>query len=778
MAVIFIPSALAVHDLAFELDGNAVATSQSDWSTFFNGSGPGGAIGPRDATGKVVPIAGSLTSPFGFTAGSAVQDFATKVKNGSTVFDTSDPSTYTVGSKDIDNVSSWVCTPANNVTNKGDILNTYAVAYTDPNIDPVTLKHDQILYFGLERSTNTGDANVAFWFLQDGTASCPAGGGNFTGNHKDGDILVVSAFTKGGTVSTINAYRWNGGATGSLGTTPVASGGDCNSNPPPNNGDTSCATANKAPVSNWPWLTYNSANGLGNTVDTAEFFEGGLNLTKSNLGGKCFNAFLSDTRSSQQLNATLYDFGEGTLGECKTNLSTTAGDTAAGHTPENNVTPVASPTSIGGGSAGAGTDTAALQVTGIDTWGGTLSFYLCGPGASAPASGPACDRNKGVSAGTVNVSETDQNTHYFASPTALTLTSAGSYCWTAHFEPDSDTLAAGVSAADDSGGSGECFTVAKVTPTLTTCSGSYTGQGTPPDCVAASPVAFGSAIHDSARLSGLAKEPGSNGGRTSSPAGTVNPCTVAAPCFPTINATGQLYAGSIAFTLKGPNPSACGITTNNSTTQGDTNPQSVAVDTALGNKVYGPVSYTPGAPGVYHWQATIDNVSPYVSPNNTLPQSENNANCTDTNEDVTVQQIPTSISTVQKVYPQDSATITSSAVGDNIPAGGTVTLSLYGNDADNATNLANCQAGLATGRIYTTSFSTFNGDGSPGNPAPAHSETFSTNQTSVAVNTNQTVYWLVTYGTGDLAHTGRQSKCLESTQTAFVNDSSGGTLFP
>jgi hypothetical protein len=40
------------------------------------------------------------------------------------------------------------------------------------------------------------------------------------------------------------------------------------------------------------------------------------------------------------------------------------------------------------------------------------------------------------------------------------------------------------------------------------------------------------------------------------------------------------------------------------------------------------------------------------------------------------------------------------------------------------------------------------------------------------------VYWLVTYATGDTAHTGRQSNCAESTQTVFVNDSGDGTVFP
>jgi len=49
---------------------------------------------------------------------------------------------------------------------------------------------------------------------------------------------------------------------------------------------------------------------------------------------------------------------------------------------------------------------------------------------------------------------------------------------------------------------------------------------------------------------------------------------------------------------------------------------------------------------------------------------------------------------------------------------------------------------------------------------------------SVSVNTNDTFYWRVTYATGDTAHTGRQSDCVENVSTMFVNDSGPGTLFP
>ena len=57
---------------------------------------------------------------------------------------------------------------------------------------------------------DNGSNNVAFWFVQN-PASCSSTGGavDFDGAHADGDVLVVSAFTNGGGVSNIDAYRWD-----------------------------------------------------------------------------------------------------------------------------------------------------------------------------------------------------------------------------------------------------------------------------------------------------------------------------------------------------------------------------------------------------------------------------------------------------------------------------------------------------------------------------------------------------------------------------------------
>ena len=152
-----ITNALAVHDLKFELDGNVTTqgktpfeTGTYDWESLF------------DSSGKTV-----ATLPEGFTAAGFKVDFQTK--NGK--FVTSDPTTYTTGSKDTLPISTgWECSPANNVLSKDDIMNAYATAYTTPS-------GEKVLYFALERNANTGDGNVGFWFLQDKTAECSSAKG-------------------------------------------------------------------------------------------------------------------------------------------------------------------------------------------------------------------------------------------------------------------------------------------------------------------------------------------------------------------------------------------------------------------------------------------------------------------------------------------------------------------------------------------------------------------------------------------------------------------------
>src|SRR5439155_9327108 len=315
----------------------------------------------------------------GFTNAGFDRDFAT---NSDGSFNTADQTTFSTGSKDTLNITpGWQCNFDNNVNSKIDIMNAYALAYTN------LANNHQLLYFALERNANTGDGNVAFWFLQDNVGCVSAGPSQaFIGNHGDGDLLVVSAFTSGGGVSTIDVYRWNGGATGSLGTNSVAHGVDCKVT---TGNDSVCATTNSGsfPINTsitTPWPTSNKQDGPGHTLRVAEFFEGGIDLTANRLGGLCFNVFIADTRSSQSLTATLFDFARGQLGECTVTMTTTPSQTTRLLSSTDPITDTADV--VGHTSTG----TAAPTPT------GTVSFFLCGPSDLTPQNTGTCQGTSGT----------------------------------------------------------------------------------------------------------------------------------------------------------------------------------------------------------------------------------------------------------------------------------------------------------------------------------------------------------------------------------------------
>jgi hypothetical protein len=703
-ATIFVSAAQAVHDLAFQLDGDVSASTTTnvggstqtvDWDSLFNASG-----------GTINPL------PTGFTAATFTRDFRT---TSTGTFATSDNTTFTTGSKDTLNITpGWQCAHSANVNSKIDLMNAYATSYTAPS-------GDSILYFGLERNDNSGDGNVGFWFLQDPTVGCSSASGTkaFTGNHEDGDLLVVSAFTNGGSVSTITVYKWVGGASGHLDTNPVANGVDCKTT---GGNDTACATVN-GPTNGTggtittPWLTSNKQDGVGHSLRESEFFEGGLNLTQANLAGHCFNTFMTDTRSSQSLTATLFDYTLGTLGECTSATKTTPSIAASSVIPAS-------------GTISGITDSAQITVTGVDSFnsGNTnnVHFFLCGP--------LALNSTSTCTTGGAAVGDKSIQANGSVSSDPVTITSVGRYCFRAVFDGDP---AIGVPGSSDSTSS-ECFKITPRTPALATNAD-------------ASPVPFGNPVSDTAHLSNTANEPGTGGLGD----GSINPTTA-----------GSKAQGTITFKLFGPDPAGG----TNCTTLAAGFPSTGIVVNVNGDGAYNSGNFTPTAPGVYHWVAVYSG-----DPPNTNGTSHNTA-CTDTNENVLVQQIPSTISTGPFAYPNDSATIASSVTGDNLPAGGTVTFRLYGPAGGN-TGLQNCQAHTnvlnSGGLIYRQTFS-------PAFGTAANSKTFITTNTTVSVNdaAATTYYWYVTYSTGDTAHTGRQSNCVENQASSFTADAGPGTLFP
>ena len=333
---------------------------------------------------------------------------------------------------------------------------------------------------------------------------------------------------------------------------------------------------------------------------------------------------------------------------------------------------------------------------------------------------------------------------------------------------DADIL--GNDASCGSGGSNPNFTNGKVdlngdgkiTSDDSCTDGCFLGHDVANGLIVNGTIPFGQALYDIATLTGTATQPGSGGPSTTYP--SINPTVPGAPAD-----------GTITFTLVGPDGQTTDCTTlaQSDNAPPDVNPEDVGVS---GDGDYQTSGFTPDAPGDYHWKASYtgsppaDPGPPPVSPLNTLGTSHND-DCTEAGENVTVEQIPTSIATRQRVYPNDAAQIASTKAGDNLPSGGTVTFRLYEAGGGN-TALQNCQAHGTTlgsgGLIYEEPVDVTGGQ---------HSENVSTSNTSRPVAANATVYWWVTYNTGDSAHTGRQSNCQENTSVTFVNDAGPGTLF-
>jgi hypothetical protein len=742
MAVIFIPSALAVHDLQFQLDGDTSGTAYSpptpnggvayDWNNVFNVADSGGkeTVSNNSAnvgSGKVFDAA-AFTRDFETNA-TCPTTSAVGLNSTATTLCTGDDTTYATGSKDTLGIGNggWQCNHDNNVNSKIDIMNSYVLQYTDP------VSKDKIFYFGVERNVSNGTNDVGVWFLQSG-ASCtaPTGHLNFTGQHLDGDTLVVAEQTSGGGVSTIKAFRWaastdptspfygDGGCidshdnfnpkTGGCNQLPIATGSDCKT---ASGGDSICGTTNaNCPLPKkgttvppcalpWngsvttPWLTANGTS-VGHTIVSPDFFEGGIDITKAFQGAggtvpSCFNTSVPDTRSSATPTATLFDYTLNQIGGCGGSLATEAQN-------------FGTPQQIGtNGTVSSGTDSATLNITGSASWGGTLSWYLCGPNVTS------CDTN-GVKVASETVSSTDGGTSadtpkaYSTSDSGITgsstasLTSAagsGQYCWHAQFVPNTASKNAGIGNEDDSGGD-ECFTVTPATPTLTTSAGCADSTG-----AAASPCVLSDTLSDTASLSGTANNPDpTNPGPNST--------------YPTINGGTTAATGTITWTAYGPD--SC------TTTAMPATPRDVSGDNTYPLSTQSAVSFVPSAVGGYVFVATYSG----SGPNTTAPATTATCASPGSGESVTVTGSATS-SSQQRWLPNDRVVL-NSTTGTILK--GQLTVTLY--KGTHGGTLANCTAGTATavsGQSYTQAVDQTNA-------TTKNSFTYNTTNTTFVVGTS------------------------------------------
>jgi uncharacterized repeat protein (TIGR01451 family) len=198
---------------------------------------------------------------------------------------------------------------------KNDIAHAYAARYTDPGNGHV------ILYAGLDRYDNSGDASAGFWILQNpvglSTANPSKEGSPFISTHTDGDILLLSDFTQGGSAAAVQVFRWVGDdSTGSLQAVTALPG-------------STFAIVNGAPI-RVPWSYTNKRH--ESQPAAGEFLEEGVDLTALGLDG-CFTRFLAETRSPQSPTGRPSDFVIGNFNTCRLDLSNTAAVQADGVGP-------------------------------------------------------------------------------------------------------------------------------------------------------------------------------------------------------------------------------------------------------------------------------------------------------------------------------------------------------------------------------------------------------------------------------------------------------------
>ena len=476
-------AALAVNNTgAFELDGNAVnaaGTAGDDWDNVCHQAALTECPTGSNTTGATaVSFIDTTANPIIFTTG---------------------------GSKDPeDPQDSWLWKPSDTIPDKDTILHAFAAKYSlTPNAAtcpvPAGTTSCDVIFFGSDRFTNDGDAQLGFWFFKNAVtrndAGATTGTHGFTGHHADGDLLVISDFSNGGTTSTIKVYFWDD-LCGSDNTAANkiyqnAAVNQCGANnlrlklsSENANCGTSAATAAACGIVNphlatdaahetapWPFVDKKGNDGI---YDQGELYEAGINLSTLGLGGTCFSSFEAESRASTSPTATLKALAIGGFGACTSGLATTP---SAGQNGS---------VAIGSNGTYSSTDSATLNITGAASWTGTLKFFICGPIASGTCDGTI---NVGTQVGS-DRTVTNATAQPFVSD-ATSITTAGRYCYRSTFTSGTT----GVPNASDSA-STECFTVTPLTPTIATQLKKSSDDSN------ASTVPIGTSVYDTATLSG------------------------------------------------------------------------------------------------------------------------------------------------------------------------------------------------------------------------------------------------------------------------------------
>lgn len=533
--------------------------------------------------------------------------------------------------------------------------------------DTAAPNHDW-LYFAWERDSNSGSGFIAYEFMQDPAptgcaydtatdadliANC-----NPWANRRSGDFMIL--WDQQGGSKDLYLRTWSGTA---------------------------------------PNLTLGAPTLLNSAVSQAQyssdgfFGEAAVDLTATIFGGStACKSFANTIPSTVTGNSDTADYKDTILKNappitnCTSTTVTTPKVVDESTNPDTYTTIGSGGVSIGSGVV-AVADSAVVSLTGgTSTPAGSVAFSLC------KVDSPGLCTTGGTSVGSTNLSGTAYPVTV-VSPTAY-VTSAGRYCWRATWTGDS---ANGIPGSSDSSAT-ECFTVNPVTPSLSTSAGDD--------------VLLGTAVTDTATLSGLATKPAS----------------------PIINLTGTGGAaagGTITFTLYGPGNCSTVAYTSSAT--------------AINSSGVANASFTPTATGTYHWVATYSG----DSPNNN--GTSHNTTCNDTNEDVVVSSVPSSMSTAQTWIPRDSATVSATAGGTMT---GTVSFELYASN--------DCAVG-GDSPIYSTS-RTVNG------ASPVTVRTQDASSQPAAQSATGDYSWSVSYDSTNAAQDDIAATCHETSSLTIDND--------
>ena len=429
----------AVKD-GFELDKNTIentAGAPEDWNTIYTAETSGGTT-TANAFSFIPDGGGTTTDPTIFTGGATKDDL---------------------------DIPGWRHTTGG-PPDKDDLLNGYAARYGDN------------MYFGADRYAGNGSAQMGIWFFQNEVGAVP--GGTFTGQHKDGDVLILSDFTNGGAATTIRVFRWNGpddngdctaqeqadkeclpGVGAIDGTLDHLAGtetdtADC-MDPLLPVSSPSCATVNVLPINvPWPFVPKGAKGNGPFQVPSGQFYEGGIDLSAfPGLSDQCFASFLIETRSSPSIDAVLKDFVGGGFEACTSSVVTSPVANGTSTTP---ITEVLLGSNV--------FDYARISGTGSQlSPTGTMTFFACTPTQLTPANTGTCTTGGSqVGAGPVNVTPIAMSSPAASEAwsAAFTTTVLGKHCFRGEYSGDGT-----YPAASDSS-SGECFTVISIPASIET----------------------------------------------------------------------------------------------------------------------------------------------------------------------------------------------------------------------------------------------------------------------------------------------------------------------